>query len=76
FNPSTVISYQLNSNQLVQLEVFDVTGRKVAVLVDGERKPAGNYRVSFDGSGLSSGVYFYRLETDGQTKTQKMLLIK
>ncbi|MEX0846025.1 MAG: T9SS type A sorting domain-containing protein [Balneolaceae bacterium] len=76
FNPSTVISYQLNSKQLVRLEVFDVTGRKVAVLVDGERKSAGNHRVGFDGSGISSGVYFYRLETGGQTLTKKMLLVK
>jgi hypothetical protein len=76
FNPSTVIRYQLDSNQLVRLEVFDVTGRKVAVLVDGVRKSAGSHRVSFDGSGLSSGVYFYRLEAGGQTITHKMLLVK
>lgn len=76
FNPATVISYQLNSNQRVRLEVFDVTGRKVAVLVDGERKPVGTHQVYFDGSGLSSGVYFYRLQTDGQTLTKKMLLMK
>ncbi|WP_020401750.1 T9SS type A sorting domain-containing protein [Gracilimonas tropica] len=76
FNPTTVISYQLNSNQLVHLEVFDVTGRKVAVLVDGKQKSAGQHRVNFDGSGLSSGVYFYRLEAGGQTLTQKMLLVK
>ncbi|WP_083909842.1 T9SS type A sorting domain-containing protein [Gracilimonas tropica] len=76
FNPTTVIRYQLNSNQLVRLEVFDVTGRKVAVLVDGKQKSAGQHRVSFDGSGLSSGVYFYRLEAGGQTLTQKMLLVK
>ncbi|MEX2602600.1 MAG: alpha-amylase family glycosyl hydrolase, partial [Gracilimonas sp.] len=54
FNPSTVISYQLNSNQLVRLEVFDITGRKVAVLVDGERKSSGSHQVTFDASGLSS----------------------
>ncbi|SMO54921.1 Por secretion system C-terminal sorting domain-containing protein [Gracilimonas mengyeensis] len=76
FNPSTVISYQLDSNQLVRLEVFDVTGRKVATLVDGQRLSAGSHRASFDASGLSSGVYFYRLETGGQTLTRKMLLVK
>lgn len=76
FNPSTVISYQVAGNSLVRLEVFDVTGRKVAVLVDGERKPIGNHQVRFDGTGLSSGVYFYRLKTAGQTLTRKMLLVK
>ena len=76
FNPSTVISYQLNSNQLVRLEVFDVTGRKVGVLLDGERKSPGRHQVTFNGSGLSSGLYFYRMEAGGQTITQKMLLVK
>jgi photosystem II stability/assembly factor-like uncharacterized protein len=76
FNPTTVISYQLNRNQLVRMEVFDVTGRKVAVLVDGKQKSAGQHRVTFNGSGLSSGVYFYRLEAGGQTLTQKMMLVK
>jgi hypothetical protein len=76
FNPSTVISYQLSGNSLVRLEVFDVIGRKVAVLVDGERKSTGAHQVTFEAGNLSSGVYFYRLETAGQTLTQKMLLVK
>ncbi|MEQ8523412.1 T9SS type A sorting domain-containing protein [Gracilimonas sp.] len=76
FNPSTVISYQLAGNSLVRLEVFDVTGRKVAVLVNGVRKAAGTHEVTFDAENLASGVYFYRLETAGQTLTQKMLLVK
>ena len=71
-----MISYQLNSNQLVRLEVFDVTGRKVGVLLDGERKSPGRHQVTFNGSGLSSGLYFYRMEAGGQTITQKMLLVK
>ncbi|MEX0610289.1 MAG: T9SS type A sorting domain-containing protein [Balneolaceae bacterium] len=76
FNPSTVVSYQLAVNSLVDLEVFDVMGRKVAVLVDGERKPAGSHQVTFDASGLSSGIYFYRLQSAGQTFTHKMMLVK
>ncbi|SMO54899.1 T9SS type A sorting domain-containing protein [Gracilimonas mengyeensis] len=76
FNPTTVISYQLTGNSLVHLEVFDVTGRKVATLVDGQRQTAGNQQVTFDASGLSSGMYFYRLETGGKTLTRKMLLVK
>lgn len=76
FNPTTVISYQLALNSLVRLEVFDVTGRKVAVLVNGERKAAGTHRVTFNAENLASGVYFYRLETGGKTLTQKMVLVK
>ncbi|MEX0721843.1 MAG: T9SS type A sorting domain-containing protein [Balneolaceae bacterium] len=76
FNPSTVIRYQLAVNSLVRLEVFDVTGRKVATLVNGEAKPAGSHQVKLDASRLSSGIYFYRLESSGQTFTQKMMLVK
>ncbi|MEX2364053.1 MAG: T9SS type A sorting domain-containing protein [Balneolaceae bacterium] len=76
FNPTTVISYQLAVNSLVNLEVFDVMGRKVAVLVDGEMIPAGRHQVTFDASGLSSGIYFYRLQSAGQTFTHKMMLVK
>lgn len=76
FNPTTVISYQLALNSLVRLEVFNVTGRKVAVLVNGERKAAGTHRVTFNAENLASGVYFYRLETGGKTLTQKMVLVK
>jgi hypothetical protein len=76
FNPNTMISYQLAGNSLVRLEVFDVTGRKVTVLVDGERKATGTHQVAFEAGNLASGVYFYRLQTAGQTLTQKMLLVK
>ena len=76
FNPTTTISYQLNETSLVQLEVFDTTGREVAVLVNGERKSAGSYQATFDAGNLASGVYFYRLETAGQVMTKKMLLLK
>jgi hypothetical protein len=76
FNPSTVISYQLTGNRLVNLEVFNVTGRKVAVLVNDEQKSAGTHQVTFNAGNLSSGVYLYRLETTGQVLTKKMLLLK
>lgn len=76
FNPSTVISYSLDKSVNVQLEVFNLLGRKVATLVDG-RQSAGQKNVSFDGTGLSSGVYVYRLSTEtGVSLTRKMLLIK
>lgn len=76
FNPSTVIKYQLAKTSLVQLEIFDVAGRKVAVLVDGVVKSAGSHQITFDASGLASGMYFYRLQAAGQTFTQKMMLVK
>ncbi len=60
FNPTTTIGYQIPVSGHVKLAVFDLLGREVAVLVD-ERKTAGRYEVRFDGAGLSSGVYFYRI---------------
>lgn len=76
FNPSTTISFQLPANSRVNLEVFDIAGRKIAALVDGEMKTAGTHQVTFDASGLASGMYFYRLQTAGQSLTQKMMLVK
>ncbi len=61
FNPTTTVTYQLPRASQVSLAVFDVLGREVSVLVN-ERKNAGSYEVKFDGSGLASGVYFYRLQ--------------
>lgn len=75
FNPTTVISYQLAGNSVVSLKVFDMLGREVATLVDG-RKAAGEYQVSFDAAGLSSGMYIYRLQADGFMETRRMMLIK
>ena len=75
FNPSTAISYQLQAASFVKLVVYDVMGREVAKLVDGY-KPAGSYELTFDGSDLASGVYLARLNTNGNTLTQKLLLIK
>jgi hypothetical protein len=76
FNPSTVISYTLNSSTNVSLNVYDITGRKIATLVN-ERQTAGVQEVSFDASSLASGVYIYRLQTtEGSTLTKKMILVK
>ena len=63
FNPSTEIAYRVQAPGLVTLRVYDVLGREVATLVE-ERRAAGLYRVRFDGSGLASGVYFYRLQVN------------
>jgi hypothetical protein len=64
FNPTTMIRYSIPHAGKVSLTVFDVLGRLVAVLVD-EQKSAGAYSVEFDGTSLSSGVYYYRLMTNG-----------
>lgn len=57
----------------VQLKVYDVLGNEVATLVNAE-KPAGIFEIEFDGSGLPSGVYFYRLKTDFFIDSKKMIL--
>jgi hypothetical protein len=77
FNPSTVISYQLTGNSMVSLRVFDALGREVAVLVD-ELKSAGSHQVTFDASGLASGVYYYVLNVSHSNERviRKMTLIK
>ncbi len=75
FNPSTTINYQLPIDTWVTLKVFDVLGQEVATLVN-EDKKAGRYGVEFNGSKLSSGVYFYRLQADGMSQIQKMILAK
>ena len=59
----------------MKLTVFDVTGKEVALLVDQELN-AGEYKVDFNAAGLTSGVYFYRMETAGYTDVKKMILIK
>ncbi len=75
FNPSTAISYQLSAVSLVRLKVYDILGREVATLVNG-RESAGMHTLRFDGSGLASGVYFYRLTAGGMSQTRKMLLVR
>lgn len=75
FNPSTVISYRKSEIGRVRLAVYDLLGREVAVLVDG-MIPAGEHQVRFDASGLSSGVYLYRLETPQGVQTRKMTLVR
>ena len=75
FNPVTMIGYKLPVDREVQLEVFDLLGRRVAVLVN-ERMTSGTHEVSFDASGLSSGVYISRLIVGGEVHTNTMTLIK
>jgi hypothetical protein len=75
FNPSTIISYNLPEKSLVTLKVYDVLGREIITLVNGE-KPAGTYRINFDSVGLESGIYFYQLKAKNFIEKKKMLIIK
>jgi surface protein len=75
FNPTTVISYQLPMSSEVQLEVYDMLGRNVATLVNGQVS-AGRHTVNFDASNLSSGVYLYRLQAGSQIMTKKLTILK
>ncbi|MCH8487621.1 MAG: T9SS type A sorting domain-containing protein [Candidatus Cyclonatronum sp.] len=75
FNPTTLIRFELPASEEVRLEVYNVQGQRVAVLVNGTVQ-AGVHNVSFDASTLSSGVYLYRLQAGNQVLTRKMTLIK
>jgi len=75
FNPITNIQFQVQSSRFVKLIVFDFLGREVKTLVN-EYKQPGKYVVSFDASGLSSGVYFYKLTAGEFSDVKRMVLIK
>lgn len=75
FNPSTSISFRLQRTSSIQLEVFDILGRKVSTLFEG-MKPIGTHTITFNASSLNSGVYYYSLTFDETTLSKKMLLIK
>jgi phosphatidylserine/phosphatidylglycerophosphate/cardiolipin synthase-like enzyme len=84
FNPSTTIEYQIPPSPFlekgerggfVSLKVYDLLGREVAILVD-EIKPAGTYTLTWNASQVSSGVYFYRLQSQNTILTRKMLILK
>ncbi len=75
FNPNTTIPFGLNEASNVQLEVYDILGRKVQTLVNENLNP-GKYDINFDASSLSSGVYFYRLITESEVLIKKFTLIK
>jgi hypothetical protein len=75
FNPTTVIRFSVPKSVMVELDVYNVLGQKVATVVN-EHVQAGTHEASFDGSGLPSGVYFYRLVAGGSVETKKMVLMK
>ena len=75
FNPSTKINFAIPTTGLVTMKIYDVLGKEVATLVN-ETKVAGTYSVNFDGTNLSSGVYFYRVEANDFVAVKRMMLIK
>jgi hypothetical protein len=75
FNPKTGVRFEVIGVSDVKLAVYDLLGREVAVLVN-EKKQPGGYEVSFDASGLASGVYIYRMTAGSYIQTRKMILVK
>jgi len=75
FNPTTMIKYSVPREGMVKLDVYNALGQKTAELVNGVVK-AGSYEVNFTANNLSTGVYYYRIETDGFVSTKKMIILK
>lgn len=75
FNPTTTISFGIPKAGMVTLKVFDISGKEVSVLLN-EFRNEGNYSVNFNASNLSSGIYFYSLQINGNTITKKLTLLK
>ncbi len=75
FNPTTKINFSIPKQGMVSLKVYDVLGKEVMTLVN-EQKPAGNFEVDFNGSNLSSGAYFYRIEAGEFVDVKRMIIIK
>ena len=75
FNPGTQIEFSLSNTKPVRIDVYDRIGRKVSTLIDGTLE-RGFHTVTFDGTGLASGLYFYRIVTDQTQTTKKMILVK
>jgi len=76
FNPATTIKFGLPQEATVDLRVYDVLGREVAVLINQELKSAGTYNYQFNANQLASGTYIYRLQANEKVQIKKMLLLK
>ncbi len=75
FNPTTTISFSLQSRTMVKLKIFDVMGNEVVAIVSGELSP-GTYTKQWNAENFSSGIYFYQLQAGANTETRKMILLK
>jgi hypothetical protein len=75
FNPATTISYSISEPATISLKVYDILGKEVITLLN-EYQTSGNYKIEFDASSLSSGVYFYKMEAGAFSEIRKLSLIK
>jgi hypothetical protein len=75
FNPYTTIKFSIPKTDNVKIILFDITGKEISVIAQ-NKYPAGTYSIKFDASGLTSGVYFYKILTDKFTEVKKMILLK
>jgi Secretion system C-terminal sorting domain len=75
FNPVTTISFSIQTRSFTSLKIFDITGKEVATIVS-EELPAGTYSRQWDATKMSSGVYFYRLQTGSYRSTKKLIVLK
>ncbi|MDQ3194730.1 MAG: T9SS type A sorting domain-containing protein, partial [Bacteroidota bacterium] len=75
FNPTTTIKFDVAKNQLVTLKIYNLLGEEMSVLVDQNLSP-GSYSINLDAGAYPSGIYFYRLESQGFVDTKRMMLIK
>ncbi|MBP7462585.1 MAG: T9SS type A sorting domain-containing protein [Candidatus Delongbacteria bacterium] len=75
FNAVTRIPFSLPESGAVRLAIYDITGRQVAQVTE-VMLPAGNHELSFDAGSLTTGIYFYRLDTGDQSQVRKMILLK
>jgi hypothetical protein len=76
FNPTTTIKYALPKDVKVTIKIYDILGKLVTTLVNGELKKAGYYETTFNGNNFASGVYFYRIEAGEFVQSKKMVLVK
>ncbi|TVQ69120.1 MAG: T9SS C-terminal target domain-containing protein [Balneolaceae bacterium] len=75
FNPSTIIPYELPGEIAVRIDIYDILGRRVMVLVD-ELKPAGAHQARWDASGVAGGVYIYQLRAGDFVQSRKLTIVK
>jgi hypothetical protein len=76
FNPITTINYKLSAPGYVTLKVFNIIGKEVATLIRSELESTGTHSIRFDASSLSSGIYWYRMDTGTDAQTKRLVLLK
>ncbi len=75
FNPVTLIDYSVSKTGFITIKIFDILGRYITTLVNGERNP-GKYAIKFNASQLTSGIYFCKMQAGSFEQTKKLILMK